>query len=144
MSMYFFIWTEFEVKPMRYEKNLFRLITYGPNVLVCKISWRIWATENTESFQKKRFSYEFGLEYNRSILCQCRHPQLDKTQNIEVKQIVLNSFGATLLLLSKVDYNNQQVLRKTDWLLAFVGICLVIFSEGPPLSHWLLWFWWIE
>ena len=29
-------------------------------------------------------------------------------------------------------------------LLAFVGICLAIISEWPPLSHRLLRFWWIE
>ena len=28
-------------------------------------------------------------------------------------------------------------------LLVFVGICLIIMSEWLPLSHWLLWFWWI-
>ena len=29
-------------------------------------------------------------------------------------------------------------------LLALFGICLLIISEWPPLSHRLLWFWWIE
>ena len=39
---------------------------------------------------------------------------------------------------------NVHIFSESSFNLAFVGICLVIISEWPPLAHRLLWIWWIE
>ena len=39
---------------------------------------------------------------------------------------------------------NVHYKKKRNSYLAFMGICLVIISEWPPLSHKLLWFWCTE
>ena len=63
---------------------------------------------------------------------------------LEIRQTLKgNGIFSSMALNWSAQWKN--LFDRGEWspLLAFVGIYLVIIDEWPPLSHRLLWFWWI-